>query len=110
MGTLSAQGVLLYLKLYQTSSLFFLIITPAAAAAVITANDDNAIPRFALPVLGILDDVLFSPPESLVSAVFSISSVGFSVVSAGTVSVTGAGSFSLCGVIYERIILDFIVA
>lgn len=76
------------------SSLFFLIITPAAAAAVITANDDNAIPRFALPVLGILDETLFSPPESLASARSSIFSEVFFVVSAGAVSVTGAGSFS----------------
>lgn len=83
-----------FLGLYQASSLFFLIITPAAAAAVITANDDNAIPRFALPVLGILDETLFSPPESLASARSSIFSEVFFVVSAGAVSVTGAGSFS----------------
>lgn len=71
-----------------------MIITPAAAAAVITANDDNAIPRFALPVFGILDKTLFSPPESLTSARSSIFSEVFSVISAGAVSVTGAGSFS----------------
>ena len=89
MSTLSTQGVLFYLGLYQASSLFFLIITPAAAAAVITANDDNAIPRFALPVLGILDETLFSPPESLTSARSKIFYEVFYVESAGAESLFG---------------------